>query len=194
MRCPYCAEDIHDQSVKCPFCQRLLVERPGWRRSREEQAAATATRTEAQPRAAVTDRPRIAVSRVAGPPRPRSATVGLVLLFAAAGLAGYIVGRMTMDVPPAPVAPTVIEQEDAGLREVAEQRLAEIQRLREDLREAEQAPTNQELETAIVACEQALTLVIQREGSLFATDAGRAELVRLANRCLAPLGKEVELV
>ena len=206
MRCPYCREEIHDQALKCPHCERLLVPKPGWQRRSEEVAgpgsptAATGTATaQAQGEPPTTEwvppaKAGRATAQDGGQrstPRRGLMVVLVALLVVGAAGVGFLVGRTTADGHIGFVsgdAETVAE-----LEAVAEQRRTEIERLQQRLADAEPTPEVRELRAALVSCEQALGVVIEREAALFADQPALSAFVRVVNRCLAPLGRSIEI-
>jgi hypothetical protein len=200
MRCPYCREEIHDEALKCPHCSRLLVPKPGWQRKGQQVGgvaapapAATATTEEPARTWVPSEGPATVAADGRRERKSRRGPVVLLvlLLMVGSGALGFLVGRATTEGSVGFVrgdAETVAE-----LEALAEERLEEIERLEVRLAEAAPTPGEQELRAALVACEQAIGIVIQREAALFSDQPALAELVRIANRCLAPIGRQIEI-
>jgi hypothetical protein len=84
------------------------------------------------------------------------------------------------------------------LEALAARRLQEIRRLQERLADGGEAaptpsPTERQLRTALTACAQAFSVLIEREAALFDDPAGLNRFVDVANRCLRPIGEEIEV-
>ena len=205
MRCPYCRADIHDQSVKCPDCQRLLVPKPGWRRDRAptavpagSSAAASASRAEASsPRSDPSEGRGRPASSFGSPraSRRRGPSLVLGLLLLAAGLtAGYAATQVAGGTPPRTASDQPVLSGDAeDLRRIAESRLKEIRRLKAQLADERQVSDEvRDYRDALRSCESAFTLIVEREAAVLAPGPLRTEFVRLANDCLAPTGREIQ--
>ena len=215
MRCPYCREEIHDQAVKCPHCQRLLVPKPGWQRRSEERvatqevplssAAVGTARGSSQretpswsPSAEEPVRRSSADGGRRTPPthqrRSGLAVFGVLLIVVGAAGIGYVAGRASSGGSVGFVSGD--QERVVQLEELAEQRLQEIRRLQERLGDATSAtpsPTERELLGALEACDQAFSVLIEREAALFGDPAALNGFIQVANRCLAPTGQEIEV-
>ena len=209
MRCPYCTSEIHDQAVKCPHCERLLVPRPGWRRDRMPAPAPAGTAPgpapSAQPAPAAararpgpsTDRATSKEPSASGHRAPvrRGSGSALGLLMVLTGLAvGYAASQVASGDPAEPASGTPVLTADADeLRQIAESQLQEIKRLKAQLAEERRVPDDiRPFQNAIRSCEAAFTLIVEHEGSLFGSPQLRDQFVRLANACLAPTDREIE--
>ena len=210
MRCPYCREEIHDQALKCPHCQRLLVRKPGWQRRGEEQvgtaevpvASAVVGTSERDPPPWRTSNARRASADGAGRrprPEPRRsgfAAFGMFLIVIGTAGIGYLGGLATGGGSVAFVSGD--RERVVQLEALAERRLQEIRRLQERLADEGEAaptpsPTERELRAALASCNVAFSVLIEREAALFDDPAGLRSFVQVANRCLAPIGQQVEV-
>ena len=211
MRCPYCREEIHDQALKCPHCHRLLVDKPGWRRKRagDERASVSGLPTASAAVGEVVEEPpepsaapgtgRVPTGSGRDGARPAARRRGpgvptVVVLMATAALLGFLGGRTVTDAPVGFVSGDA--ELIAELEVVAEQRFAEIRRLRQRLAQAAAAtpaPAQRELMAALGFCNQAFTMLVDREEALFADRPALVEFVRLSNQCLAPIDQQVEI-